>query len=132
MRVAFLALAAALCAAPAHAELYNTAVLQTLDKVTARVSTVEVAIGDTLDFGTLEIIPRACDKKPPEETPESAAFLDIYEKRPDEPVVGIFRGWMFASSPALSALSHPVYDVWVVDCKNPSASDAKPSGSKPE
>ncbi len=132
MRAVPLALALLLLAFPANAELYNTAVLQTLDKVTARTTTIDVPIGATYDFGTLEIIPRACDKKPPEETPESAAFLDIYEKRPDEPVVGIFRGWMFASSPAISALEHPVYDVWVIDCKNSSASEPKASDEKPE
>ena len=97
---------------------YDTAVLQGLDKVTARVSTIEAPVGDTVKFGTLEIIARVCDKRPPEETPESAAFLDIWEVRPGEPAVSVFRGWMFASSPALSALEHPVYDIWVVDCKN--------------
>ncbi len=97
---------------------YDIAVLQGLDKVTARVSTIEAPVGDTVKFGTLEIIARVCDKRPPEETPESAAFLDIWEVRPGEPAVSVFRGWMFASSPALSALEHPVYDIWVVDCKN--------------
>lgn len=102
---------------------YDIAVLQGLDKVTARVSTIEAPVGDTVKFGTLEIIARVCDKRPPEETPESAAFLDIWEVRPGEPAVSVFRGWMFASSPALSALEHPVYDIWVLDCKN------KPTGS---
>ena len=101
-----------------QADPFNTAVLQGLDKVTARVSTIEVPLGDTAKFGALEIIVRACDKRPPEETPESAAFLDVWEVRPGEPAVSIFRGWMFASSPALSALEHPVYDVWVIDCRN--------------
>jgi len=97
---------------------HDTVMLQTLDKVTARVSTVEVKVGRMLKFGTLEIIPRHCDKRPPEETPESAAFLDIWERRPGEAVRSLFSGWMFASSPALSALEHPVYDVWVLDCRN--------------
>ncbi|HER25787.1 MAG TPA: DUF2155 domain-containing protein [Rhodospirillales bacterium] len=102
----------------ALAEPYNMAVLQGLDKVSARVSTIEAPVGDSITFGTLEIIVRTCDKRPPEDTPESAAFLDIWEVRPGEPAESIFRGWMFASSPALSALEHPVYDVWVLDCKN--------------
>jgi len=101
----------------AVAEPYQTVVLQGLDKVTARVSTIEAPLGDTITFGTLEIIARHCDKRPPEETPESTAFLDIWEVRPLEPAKSIFRGWMFASSPALNALEHPVYDVWVLDCK---------------
>ena len=101
------------------AEPYKVAVLQALDKVTARISTFEAPVGDSVRFGTLHIIARACDKRPPEETPESAAFLDISEIKPGEPTEGIYRGWMFASSPALAAMEHPVYDVWVVDCSSP-------------
>lgn len=100
------------------ADPFDTAILQGLDKVTARVSTINAPLGDTVKFGALEIIVRACDKRPPEEPPESAAFLDVWEVRPGEPAVSNFRGWMFASSPALSALEHPVYDVWVLDCQN--------------
>ncbi len=103
--------------APAMAEPYEIAVLQGLDKVTARVSSIEVALGETVRFGTLEIIARHCDKRPPEETPEAAAFVDIWEVQPGEAAKSIFRGWMFASSPALHALEHPVYDVWMLDCK---------------
>ena len=97
---------------------HRTAVLQGLDKVTARVSTLSAPVGATVRFGTLEVIVRHCDKRPPEETPESAAFVDIWQARPGEPAVSLFRGWMFASSPALSALEHPVYDVWVLDCED--------------
>ena len=107
-----------LASAPAHADPYRTAVLQGLNKVTARVTTLRVDVGETVAFGTLEVIVRHCDKRPPEETPESAAFLDIWELRPGEPAAGLFRGWMFASSPGLNALEHPVYDVWVLDCEN--------------
>ena len=109
----------------ASAEPHSMAVLQGLDKVTARVSTFEAPVGDTVRFGTLEIIARSCDKKPPEEPPESAAFLDVWEVRPNEPALSVYRGWMFASSPALAAMEHPVYDVWVIDCKNASASSAE-------
>ena len=91
-------------------------VMQGLDKVTARVSTFEAPIGVTVRFGTLSITMRGCNRTPPEEPPESAAFLDIYEARTGEDPVSLFRGWMFASSPALSALEHPVYDVWVLEC----------------
>lgn len=101
----------------AHATPHNTVVLQGLDKVTARVHTFEAPLGSVVRFGTLEIITRHCDKRPPEETPESAAFVDISEVRHGEPTTNVFRGWMFASSPALSALEHPVYDVWVLDCR---------------
>ena len=105
--------------ATAAADPYLVAVLQGLDKVTAQVSTIEAPVGRTVRFGTLEIIARACDKRPPEEPPESAAFLDIWEVRRGEAATSLFRGWMFASSPALSAIEHPVYDVWMLDCRIP-------------
>ena len=116
-------LAASVFATPTVAEEMDRVVLQGLDKVTARVSTLETGVGMTARFGTLEIIARTCDKRPPTEPPESAAFLDIWEVREGEAAVSLFRGWMFASSPALNGLEHPVYDVWVVDCKNNSSSN---------
>ena len=122
---AALACALALVAGPAAAVSYELAVLQGLDKVTARISTIEAPVGDVVRFGTLEIIARVCDKRPPEETPESASFLDIWEVRRGEPPTSVFRGWMFASSPALSALEHPVYDVWVLDCRNNTSGQKK-------
>jgi hypothetical protein len=94
------------------------ALLQGLDKVTARISSVMAPIGKPVRFGTLEITVQRCVKHPPEEPPESAALLEIREVRPGEPPAVLFRGWMFASSPALSALEHPVYDIWVKDCLN--------------
>lgn len=97
---------------------FNTAMLRGLDKVTARVAEFEASIGTAINFGTLQIDVQTCRKRPPEEVPETAAFLNITEKRPGEPASVLFRGWMFASSPALSALEHPVYDVWLVDCIN--------------
>ncbi len=121
------AAALALTTAAAHADPYQIAVLQALDKVSARVSVLDVPVGQTVAFGTLEITARACDKRPPEETPESAAFLEIVEKRPGEAPATPFIGWMFASSPALSAMEHPVYDVWVLDCKNASSSASESS-----
>jgi hypothetical protein len=118
---------AALLASGASATPMQIAVLQALDKITARVSTIEAPINSTVQFGTLQITARHCDKRPPEETPESAAFLEIVEVKPDEEPTERFTGWMFASSPALSALEHPVYDLWVIDCKNASTSDAETS-----
>jgi hypothetical protein len=120
-------LVAGLVAGPAGGATYDTALLQGFDKVTARISTIEAPVGDVVRFGTLEIIARVCDKRPPEEPPESAAFLDIWEVRRGEPPSSVFRGWMFASSPALSALEHPVYDVWVLDCRNRASNPAATS-----
>jgi len=103
---------------PGTAKGADGVLLQGLDKITARVSTIEAPINKPVRFGSLEITALACDKRPPEELPESAAYLIIRDIRPDEGPVKLFRGWMFASSPALSALEHPVYDIWVLDCLN--------------
>ena len=111
-----LALLGLLAALPASAQ-ERQGVLQGLDKVTARVSTFNVPIDRPTRFGTLEITLRACHKRPPEEPPESAGFLEIRELRLGEQPRPLFSGWMFASSPALNPLQHPVYDVWVLDCK---------------
>jgi len=92
------------------------AVLQGLDKVTARISTLTIPLEHTERFGTLEVSVWACRKRPPEEPPESAVFLTIVERRRDARPVRLFQGWMFASSPAMSALEHPVYDIWALDC----------------
>ena len=101
------------------------AVLQGLDKVTARISPVWAALDIRRYFGTLEIVARSCRETPPTEPPESAAFLEIRELPPasdqSAPPTELFTGWMFASTPAVSALEHPVYDVWVVDCEEPIA-----------
>ncbi len=114
-----LALGAGPAAGPAAAQeaVRLGAILQGLDKTTARVSTIEAPLDRPARFGTLQIVARACHKKPPTETPESTAFLEIVDIRPDSPAIPVFTGWMFASSPAVSAMEHPVYDVWVVDCR---------------
>ena len=148
--------------------------LRALDKITARHQDIEIGLNEMAQFGSLEIVPRTCDKRPPEEFPETTAFLEIFDTeltkqtsnlKPvaralvddeidvaeidrldvvdvggadgadqagageqsalspiNEPIVettgiNIFRGWMYASSPALNALEHGVYDVWVIDCK---------------
>jgi hypothetical protein len=113
--LALLASLACLAAMPALAE--TVAILQGLDKITARISKIEAPVDKPVHFGTLTIVARDCKKRPPEEPPESAAFLEIDEKRPgDAETRRIFSGWMFASSPALSAMEHPVYDINVLDC----------------
>lgn len=128
-RFAFAAAAfAALVASPAAALEGSGALLQGLDKVTARISSFEAPIGVEVKFGALDIVVRRCVKAPPEESPESAAFVEIREMRPEEAPRALFSGWMFASSPALSALEHPVYDVWVKDCLN--VKSDSPSGPR--
>lgn len=104
------------------------AVLQGLDKITARISTFEAPLGKAVRFGALEIVVRACYRTPPTEPPESTAFLEIVDNRANGSQVRVFSGWMFASSPALSAMEHPVYDVWVVDCMKVSSAVEDSSG----
>lgn len=112
---------------PAQAIQMQGAVLQGLDKITARISTINVAVGQTVSFGSLQITLKACDKHPPEETPESAAFLQVVEQKQGEAPVTRFSGWMFASSPALSAMEHPVYDLWVLDCTGEPEPQSEPA-----
>lgn len=95
----------------------SVAILGTLDKITAKVTKIEVFQDKPFQLGTLEITLRTCHGSPPEETPEAAAFLEISESRNGQKPDHLFTGWMFASSPSLSGLDHPVYDVWVVSCK---------------
>lgn len=132
---------APLPAAPPAAELpvsfedYPVVRLQSLDKVTARTMTFQARVGATIKFGPLYIKTRACRKPPIAEKPEAAAFLQIWETDPKtvEPH-WVFSGWMFASSPALSAMDHPIYDVWVLDCvadPKPAAPDAAPPEPPP-
>lgn len=90
--------------------------LQSLDKVTARTVTFEANIGATVKFGPLYIKAQTCREAPPVEQPESAAFLQIWEISKENEPEWVFSGWMFASSPGLSSMDHPVYDVWVLDC----------------
>jgi hypothetical protein len=95
----------------------DTVILQGLDKITARVFTIEARLGEVIAFGNLRIIPHSCQKSSPEDLPESTIYLDILEVTPGSQPKKIFSGWMFASSPSSSALEHPVYDVWVKECR---------------
>jgi hypothetical protein len=95
---------------------FNTVILQGLNKVTARLSRIEAVIGSTVRFGTLEITAKSCWKSPPDARPENAALLEINEIKQGEPPARIFLGWMFSSSPGLSSLENPFYDISVVKC----------------
>ena len=105
---------------PANAGWVNGTVaqLQALDKITARISTLSVPIGEPIRFGTLKIVIQRCAFRPPEEPPENVAFLEITDRGHDlsAPRRQIFSGWMFSSSPAVSAVEHPVYDITLLDC----------------
>lgn len=118
-------------AAWAENRVGDAVIIRTLDKVTATTEDFTVKIGDTLSYASLKIDVKHCETKPPEEIPETFAFLQIFEKRLDKnrkPIddAKLFSGWMLASSPAMSALDHPVYDVWVLGCKVPQAAEEIP------
>lgn len=107
-------------------EDHGVVVLRTIDKLSARTHTFDIPVGKTVKFGdSLFIKVQSCRKSAPIEQPESAAFLQIWERQPyEDESKWVFSGWMFASSPSISALQHPIYDVWVIDCKK-SATQAK-------
>ncbi len=102
------------------AQEQKVAVVRALDKMTARVEEISLPVGEAVSFGTLTLKAETCRTTLPEETPpESAAYLVVEETKPDsKETTPVFKGWMFASSPALSAMEHPVYDIWVIGCKD--------------
>ncbi len=95
----------------------RVAELQALDKVTARVSTLRVPVGQPQAFGTLTITVRACHARPPDEVPDSAAWMEITDSRAPANGASVFRGWMFANAPGVNMLQHPVYDLRVMECR---------------
>jgi hypothetical protein len=107
----------------------DTAVLRALDKVSTRVMVIKAPVGRPVAFGRLAITARRCVTRPPEETPESAAFLEIDKAGQGDARLPVFKGWMFASSPDLSAMEDPVYDVWVLACE--SSANTASGGSGP-
>jgi hypothetical protein len=107
--------------APPPQKIENpTAVFAGLDKITGRIISFDVAVGETVQFGALQVTPRACYTRPPTETPNTDAFLEVDEVTLEGKVRRIFTGWMFATSPGLHAVEHPIYDVWLADCKKES------------
>jgi hypothetical protein len=110
---------------------HRAVMLQGLDKITARTTVVRAGVGEEAAFGTLRIVPRTCLTTPPTEPPESAAFLEIRVMDPDGAEKPAFSGWMFASSPSISALEHPVYDVWVIECAEPIEPELPPEPFSP-
>lgn len=117
---------------PARAEMteYPVVRLQSLDKASARTMTFEVRVGSTVKFGPIYIKVQACRKAPPIDPPEAASFLQIWEVTPKGESKWIYSGWMFASSPALSPMDHPIYDVWVLDCLERKSTDPAPAAQK--
>ena len=107
-----------------------TAVFSGLDKITGRIINFDVAINETVRFGALEVTPRACYSRPPTEAPATDGFIEVDELTLQGEIKRIFSGWMFAASPGLNAVEHPIYDVWLTDCKGapqPTVAEAPPA-----
>lgn len=94
----------------------NIAQMQAMDKITGKVSLIDVPVNGDVKFGSFSIVVRACKTRPPEETPENFAFVDVVDDYNSEKPVNIFRGWMMSSTPALNPIEHPIYDVWLLKC----------------
>ena len=120
----------ALGPAPAAAQrIENTvAIFAALDKVTAKISKLEVPLNQTAKFGALKITPRACYTRAPTEPPKTTTFVEVDEVMLDDKEKRIFAGWMFADSPGLNAVEHPVFDVWLTECTAPVRTAAPKGG----
>jgi hypothetical protein len=94
-----------------------TATFTGLDKITGRTLTFEVAINETVQYGALQVTPRVCYTRPPTETQNTTAFVEVDEITLEAKIRRIYAGWMFAASPGLHAVEHAIYDVWLIDCK---------------
>ena len=96
----------------------NTGQFQAMDKITGRVSIIDVPVGGAVNFGTFSVLLRSCKTRTEEEVPENFAFVDVSDKSFNQEEYNIFKGWMFSSSPAVNAIEHPIYDVWLLKCFN--------------
>jgi len=120
--------------APPAAKIVNPiAVFAGLDKITGRIISFDVKMGETVQFGALQVTPHACYTRPPTETANTDGFFDVDEVTLDGKVKRIFTGWMFTASPGLHAVEHPIYDVWLTDCKGgaPTVTAEAPSEPAP-
>jgi hypothetical protein len=130
---ALCALALWALAAPARAdEIHNpTAIFAGLDKITGRITTFDVAIDETVQFGTLQITPRVCLTRPQTETPLTEGFIQVDDVENGK-MKRIFSGWMFAASPGLNGVEHPIFDVWLKDCVGGKEITPSPKNAAPE
>lgn len=125
LRMAFFAFslgaAVAVASTAARAERIENgvAVFSALDKVTATIKKLEVKLGETTTFGALKVTPRVCYSRPATEQPKTTSFVQVEELQLDGKQTPIFSGWMFAESPGLNAVEHPVFDVWLTGCDKP-------------
>jgi len=104
---------------PAQKIPNNQATFSGLDKITGRIIAFDVAINETVQFGALQVTPRVCYTRPPTEAANTDAFIEVDEITLQGEIKRLFTGWMFAASPGLNAIEHPIYDIWLSDCKGP-------------
>jgi hypothetical protein len=131
MRALALLLAALSLATPAVAETISNpiAAFSGLDKITGRITNFDVYIDETVQFGALQLTPRVCYTRPPTETQRTSVFLEVDQVSLKGGTQRVFTGWMFADSPALNAIDHPVYDIWLVDCRQQSDTPPPDNGT---
>jgi hypothetical protein len=122
----FLGIIAAANSARAERVSNPTAVFTGLDKISGEISTFEVPVGETRKFGALSVTPRVCYSRSATEDPQTTSFVEIDETTLSKKVERLFNGWMFAASPGLNGVEHPVYDVWLNDCKGGKSTEPVP------
>lgn len=103
---------------PDTSRVFNVAIVQGLNKTTAKTSILEIPVDAEVNFGQISIIAHKCLQAPLDQKPESKILLEVLERKNNEPKKRIFYGWMFASSPSISGLEHPIYDLIALSCKN--------------
>ena len=109
----------------------GVAVFAALDKVTATISKLEIPLGETKTYGALKVTPRVCYSRPATEQPKTTTFVEVDETQLDGQQKRIFTGWMFAESPGLNAVEHPVFDIWLTGCEQPLKAQAEAGERKP-
>lgn len=110
----------------------QVAMFAALDKVTARISKLEVPLNQTVEFGSLKVTPRVCFSRPATEQPQTSSFVEVDEKDLQGVVKRVFTGWMFAESPGLNAVEHPVFDIWLTGCSRPKGDAQAAAGARGE
>jgi hypothetical protein len=118
---------------PAQKIINKKASFSGLDKITGRIINFDEDIGETVQFGALRVKTDACYTRPATEAANTDAFVEVDEITLQGEVKRIFSGWMFAASPGLHAVEHPIYDIWLTDCKGPETTvvNAQPDPPKP-
>ena len=127
----FAAVALTVAAKPVEAARIENpvAVFSGIDKITGRITTFDVYVGETVQFGALQVTPRVCYSRDETEAPKTTTFVEVDEITLDRKIRRLFTGWMFADSPGLNAVDHAVYDVWLKDCKQESDVPAPSTGN---